>query len=170
MTEQAQDRIDRVEQRKAFQDENVFSRLSSAAVASRAQARRILHHAGVTSIVEWRVLWDLAEAGPLTVNDMARIQRLDHSLFSRALTQMRAKGWVSVERDEIDKRQMLFSLTQAGEAVFLRAAPLMRARRRGLRAAMADEDRAQLLSLIDQFEAFLEAPLELPDVDVRAAE
>lgn len=170
MTEKAQDRTGRVERRKAFQDENVFSRMSSAAAASRAQARRILQHAGVSSIVEWRVLWDLAETGPLTVNDMARIQRLDHSLFSRAVAQMRAKGWVSVERDDVDKRQMLFSLTEAGEAVFSRAAPLMRARRRGLRAAMPDEDRARLLSLIDQFEAFLEAPLDLPDTDVRAAE
>lgn len=162
MEQRAETRTERVDRRKTFQDANVFSRISAAAMASRTQAQRILRQGGVSSIVEWRVLWDLAEAGPLTVNDMAKIQRLDHSLFSRELARMRQQGLVTAERDETDKRQMLFSLTKKGQATFDRTAPLMQERRRSLRAAFPSEDRATLLRLIDLFEAFLAEPLDLP--------
>lgn len=157
----AQDtRADRLARRRAREDANLFGRLSAASAASRAEAQRTLKAACDLSVVEWRILWDLHEAGPLTVRDMAQIQRADHSLISRALPALHTKGFITISRDGDDKRQSVVTLTVAGTAAYAQAAPVMKARRDRLRAAFAPGDLAQFIALIDQFETYLNSEAE----------
>ncbi|KEJ90053.1 MarR family winged helix-turn-helix transcriptional regulator [Sulfitobacter donghicola] len=151
-------RQDRVAAQKRNQDTNLFSRLSAATANSRAHAHKCLKTSGSLSVVEWRVLWDLNEAGPLTVRDIAAIQRCDHSLVSRALPQMQAKGFVDLSQDTTDKRQTLVALTPTGHAAFDQAAPAMKARRDNIKAAFTAEELAIFLEFIERFEKTLTAP------------
>ena len=72
-------RMDQLSKRRARENANLFGRLSAAAAASRTDAQRILKTVCDLSVVEWRVLWDLYETGPLTERDIASNQRADHS-------------------------------------------------------------------------------------------
>ncbi len=154
-------RAERVAARKARQDTNLFSRLSAAAIASRGQAQRLLKSAAGLSVTEWRVLWDLNEAGPLSIQDIASIQRTDHSLISRALPKMSEKGWVKAVRNCDDKRQSLVELTKAGTAVLAAAAPTMKRRRESLAEAFTPQELDTFLHLLERFERVVEHPVDV---------
>ncbi len=162
MDQEARSRRQRLALRKATQDENLFGRLQAAATASRSQAQRLLSSAGGLSITQWRILWDLEEAGPLTVQDMATIQRTDHSLVSRALSVMRDKGYVETVTNPEDKRQSLIRMTAAGAHAFANAAPTMKERRESLADIFEPNEIATFLSLISRFETHLNQPSEEP--------
>lgn len=156
----AQDhRAERIARRRLKEDANLFGRLSAVATASRAHAKRYLDAGGGLSIPEWRILWDLSEAGPLSIQDMATIQRADHSLISRTVPAMRDKGFVSIRRDATDKRQSMVHLTDAGLAAYQKAAPFMQARRDALAAFFPGAELRDFLAMIDRFEAYLAQPL-----------
>lgn len=149
---------DAIALRKAEQGENLFARLQASAMAARVQAQRLLEQTADLTITEWRILWDLSEVGPLSVRDMAAIQRTDHSLISRALPAMRDKGYVQQLQNPRDKRQSMIALTEAGTRAFARAAPTMQRRRARLAEALPPADQKQMLDLLDRFDAFLDTP------------
>lgn len=148
----------RIERRKAQEGRNIYSRLPAVYWASRGQAQRLLQIGGGLSIVEWRTLWDLHEAGPLTIRDLAEIQCADHSLLSRALPEMRRKGYVSVERDSSDGRQILVRIAPAGLAAYREAAPIMARRRAALREVFTSEELDSFVSYLDRLDDLLHRP------------
>jgi DNA-binding MarR family transcriptional regulator len=150
----------RLQQRLSREALHLFSRLPAVYAASRSQGQKFLKHGGGLSIVEWRTLWDLVEAGPLTIRELAAIQRADHSLLSRALPAMQDKGYVRLERDGRDGRQMLVSLAPAGEAAYQKAAPVMAMRRQALKGAFSDAEIKTFVALLDRFEEFLRQPID----------
>lgn len=160
MPKPALTKAERIKARRAREEVNIFARMPAAYAASRSQAAKFLQRAGGLSVVEWRVLWDLSEAGPLSIREMASIQRVDHSQLSRALPGMRRKGFVTMERDEVDGRQMNVALTEAGRAAYAQAAPIMRKRREGLRRVFSAEELEQFAGLFDRLEGFLRQPVE----------
>lgn len=159
MTDQIRTKPDKVKARLLEQNRNLFGRLSAASLASRVQAQRMLKSAGELSITEWRVLWDLAEAGPLTVTEMAAIQRTDHALISRAIPGMVRKGYVTTRPGQSDRRQSMIALTDFGREVFQKTSVVMSARRAALSRTFSDDEMQTFIELIDRFEAFVEAPL-----------
>ena len=162
MSKSQQNRTDRVKARQLEQSRNLFSRMSAAALASRAQAQRMLRTAGDLSITEWRVLWDLASAGPLTVTEMAAIQKTDHAIVSRSIPQMVKQGYVTTETSMEDRRQSLIALTAAGRQVFEAASQVMAARREALAQSFSEADLNTFLALIDRFEQFTETAFHEP--------
>ncbi|MEY1554956.1 MarR family winged helix-turn-helix transcriptional regulator [Yoonia sp. R2331] len=159
MTNRIKTRPDKVKDRQLEQNRNLFGRLAAASQASRVQAQRMLKSAGELSITEWRVLWDLAEAGPLTVTEMAAIQRTDHALISRAIPVMVSKGYVTTSISQTDRRQSLVELTGHGREVFKQTSVVMSARRAALSRTFSEEELDTFIGLIDRFEACVEAPL-----------
>lgn len=152
--------VERIEARRAREDFNVFSRLPALYAASRTQGQHLLQIGGGLSIVEWRTLWDLHEVGPMTIRDLASIQRSDHSLLSRALPEMRRKGYVTMSRSEEDGRQTIVALTQAGRDAYDRAAPTMARRRAALREVFSEQELAEFVGYLDRLDAFLRRPIE----------
>ncbi len=150
----------RVAQRKYREEQNIFSRMPATYAASRLQGQRILQRAGGLSIVEWRVLWDLAEAGPMTIREMAEIQRIDHSQLSRALPNMRNKGLVEMGRDDIDGRQIVVALTPAGKRAYDTASPVMKRRREALRATFTETEIELFVEMLGRLEEFCRQPVE----------
>lgn len=162
MTDTGDDRAARVMRRRAQMEQNVFARLTAAQAGARGQTRRLLQTDAALSSVEWRMLWDLAEAGPLTVRDMAAIQRIDPSMISRALPALQQKGLVDARRDAVDGRQQLIALSDDGWAAYNRAAEIMRARRMALRAHFSPQEIDTLIGLFDRLDAFFS--LDAPDM------
>lgn len=160
MADQLQTDEARIEARKAREDTNIFSRLPSVYSASRKQGQRLLQIGGGLSIVEWRVLWDLHEAGPMTIGDLAQIQRADHSLLSRALPDMRRKGFIKMIQDPRDGRQTLVAIAAEGEAAYAFAAPVMASRRAALRDTFSAAEISQFAAFLDRLEEFLCQPTE----------
>ncbi|WP_213546757.1 MarR family winged helix-turn-helix transcriptional regulator [Vannielia litorea] len=160
MTDPARIDPERIRDRRAHEDLNIFSRLPAVYAASRRQGQQFLKAGGGISIVEWRVLWDLCEAGPMTIRDLAAIQRADHSLLSRALPEMKRKGYVSMHRAERDKRQTIVEVTAQGRNVYEAAAPVMARRRAALREVLNEEETRQFIGLLDRLEDFLRTPAQ----------
>lgn len=160
MTQRKMTAQNRVRERRALEELNVFSRLPAVYSASRAQGQRFLKLGGGLSIVEWRTLWDLSEAGPMTIRELAALQRTDHSLLSRALPAMREKGYVSMVQDEADKRQTLVAIAPKGKTAYEKAAPIMARRRAALRETMSEDELRMLISLLSKLEDFLHIPVE----------
>lgn len=152
--------IEGIEARRAREDFNVFSRLPAVYAASRTQGQHLLQIGGGLSIVEWRTLWDLHEVGPMTIRDLASIQRSDHSLLSRALPGIRRKGYVTMSRSEEDGRQTIVALTEAGRKAYEHAAPVMARRRAALREAFSEQELAEFVGYLDRLDAFLRTPIE----------
>lgn len=146
--------------RQAREDYNLFSRLPAVYAASRSQGQKFLQKGGGLSIVEWRTLWDLHEVGPMTIRDLATIQRADHSLLSRALPEMRRKGFVTMRRDTEDGRQTIVEIAEAGRAAYERAAPVMARRRAALRGVFSEEEITAFVGYLDRMEEFLRIPIE----------
>jgi DNA-binding MarR family transcriptional regulator len=159
MTKSQQDRTDRFQARQAAQERNLFGRISAAALSSRSQAKRLLRSVGTLSITEWRVLWDLAEAGPLTVTEMATIQRTDHALISRNIPAMIEKGYVTTTAGTDDRRTSLVALTPAGQSVFEDTSTTMTQRRTALANAFSEAELDTFLGLIDRFERTVADPV-----------
>lgn len=152
--------VARIRARQHREDFNIFSRLPSIYAASRTQGQQFLVRAGGLSILEWRTLWDLSEVGAMTIGDLASIQRSDHSLLSRALPEMKRKGYVTMRRSQEDARQTIVEIAPEGEKAYARAAPVMARRRAALRAAFSEEEVTALVGLLDRFEDFLRQPVD----------
>jgi DNA-binding MarR family transcriptional regulator len=150
----------RLRARQERERRNIFSRLPAIYAASRTQGQRFLKKGGGLSIVEWRTLWDLHSVGPMTIRDLAETQRNDHSLLSRALPEMRRKGYVTMERDGRDGRQTLVTLAPAGEAAYQKAAPVMALRRQALRDVFSESEIDAFVDLLDRLDDFLRQPVD----------
>jgi len=158
MTEHPRVDAEQIRARMEREGFNIFARLPAVYAASRTQSRNFLEIAGGLSVVEWRTLWDLAEAGPLTIRDLAAIQRADHSLLSRALPDMRKKGYVTTHKDARDGRQTVVALTESGRVAYDRAAPIMAQRRAALREFFSQDEIHAFAGFLDRLEEFLRIP------------
>lgn len=160
MTKKPEQTSSQIRVRQATEEKNLFSRLPAIYAASRAQGQRILRQAGDLSIVEWRTLWDLVELGPMSIKDLAEIQRTDHSLLSRALPAMKKKGYVTTRRDDCDGRQMVVEVKEAGRLAYEQAAPFMGARRAALAQQFSPEELDRFVTYLNRLEGFLRTPIE----------
>ena len=150
----------RIHERKMREAQNPFARLASTCAASRKQSQQILQSIGDLSIVEWRILWDLIEAGPLTIRELTEIQRNDHSLLSRALPHMKKKRLVSMQRDTDDGRQIIVEISDLGHKAYERAAPTMKRRREALNAVYTPQEIVTFIDFIDRLDQFLNLPID----------
>ena len=150
----------RLDVRRRRETANLFSRVSATYAASRSQAQRLLKAGGGLSIVEWRILWDVLEAGPITVRELADLQKSDHSLISRILPKMVKSGLITLTRDTKDGRQTLVDLTQQGIASYEKAAPVMAKRRAALLKHFSKEEIDQWVAYLDRFDHFCRLSVE----------
>lgn len=150
--------VARIKARQAREDTNVFGRLAWIYATSRKQAQHLLQDCGGLSIVEWRTLWDLHEAGPMTISDLASTQRADHSLISRAIPQMQRKDLVAIRRATQDGRQTIVTITEKGLEAYGLAAPVMAGRRAALREIFSEDEIADFVGYLDRFQGFVDRP------------
>lgn len=76
------------------------------------------------SVPEWRVLAHLNQAGEVSVRDIENRVAMEKSKVSRAATRLEAAGYVEKRVNPGDRRLLVLSLTDQGEALMKRLIPL----------------------------------------------
>ncbi|MEM8753321.1 MAG: MarR family winged helix-turn-helix transcriptional regulator [Pseudomonadota bacterium] len=102
---------------------------------------------------QWWIIADMVELQPRTATELAAMADVDKGLLSRNLKVLAARGYVAVERDKIDHRQQILSLTDEGRAIYKRGLPIMEERNRNLVKDVSDEDYAVFLRVLDAIDA-----------------
>ncbi len=129
---------------------SVTSNKASRLIAKAYQARF-----GLT-IWEWRVIAVLGEGASLTAQAVCEATAMDKVSVSRAIRALDERGLVTRIRNAQDRRASDISLTAEGRAIYADVAPLALDYEQKLLAAFSDEERDQLMSLLDKLEAQLD--------------
>ncbi|MBV0911142.1 MarR family winged helix-turn-helix transcriptional regulator [Anianabacter salinae] len=149
------------EARKVDLERSIFARMFRASHAARKQGQKILQQISGLSVVEWRIIWDLHEVGPLRISELAELIGIDRSLVSRALPAMEKAGLVTLTRGASDARQVIVRLTDAGEDRYAQCTAAMGRRRADAQKAFTAEELDLFLSFLDRFEVVVDQPPEL---------
>lgn len=101
---------------------------------------------------QWWIIADLAELAPRTATELALVADVDKGLLSRNLKRLNAIGLVAIERDRMDHRQQILSLTRDGRALYDRGLPIMEERNRRLVENVSDEEYQTFLSVLERID------------------
>ncbi|MBY6186287.1 MarR family transcriptional regulator [Marinobacter hydrocarbonoclasticus] len=104
-------------------------------------------------IAQWRVLAQLAEHAPLTSKALADLTNMDKAKISRAVARLSERALLVRERDSQDQRQSHLRLSPDGEALYRQLVPHALDWERSRLGALNDEERTQLLALLDKLDA-----------------
>jgi DNA-binding MarR family transcriptional regulator len=110
------------------------------------------------SVAEWRVLAVISQAQTMAARDVVARTPMDKMAVSRAVAALEGKGLIRRQPDRRDRRVATLALSAPGRALFARVASLARAYEDWLLAALAPDDRRDLLALLDKIEARAAAP------------
>ena len=122
-----------------------------------AQATRILRETSGLTLSQWRVLALIGAEGEARMSDIARATALDKGLLSRNLKALIEAGQIEANADDADHRAQKLRLSAAGQALFERTLPVMRARQARLRADLSAEELETFYTVLDKLEHAAEA-------------
>ena len=116
---------------------------------SRAIAARYAKAFSLT-IPEWRVIAVLGRRAALTAKEIADATEMDKVAVSRAVARLTAAKRIGARTDPEDARRQLLSLSEAGETLYARIAPIALESERKLLSALDAGERKHLDALIDR--------------------
>lgn len=119
-----------------------------AALSAASTTLRVERRFGL-SLLEWRSLAHLGGFAPLSLKELARRAGLDKSYASRTIGGLIERSLVVSERNEADGRGVMLSLTAKGQALYRKVFADAVGRNERLLKPLSDEQRRQLMSLLD---------------------
>ncbi len=146
-----------IEQRAKLR-RNLVSRLFRLGNALQTQTQQLLSLSSELSVVQFRILLRLRQAGTQNVQGISELLGANRSLVSRSLPDLRDNGWVTLVKSEEDKRQIFVRLTDAGQRVIDEHYGPLRARSEAMRNAFTDEEFEQLVDYLDRLDAVTTSP------------
>ncbi len=145
-------------------DEGARELLDAVLGASRAlvavAARSLLDVADDVTLVQYRVLVELAARGPQRLADLAAVLGVDGSTATRMCDRLVRKALVTRRRASADRRTVRVSLTPPGRDLVAEVSRSRRAELANILARVPREDRRPVLSAL---RAFADAAGELPE-------
>jgi MarR family transcriptional regulator for hemolysin len=96
------------------------------------------------------VLRALAERGPLSQKELARVARVEQPTMAELLGRMERDGLVQREPNPEDRRASLTSLTRSARARFPKAAEILMASEREATAGLSEQERGTLRELLQR--------------------
>ena len=114
---------------------------------SRGGSRVYLQLFGI-GIIEWRILYVLAETPDATAQAVCNKIDLDKAAASRSLQVLEQRGFVVAGAHPSDARKRTLSLTASGRALHDRILPLSTQREQQLLRGFTETEREQLLGLL----------------------
>jgi DNA-binding MarR family transcriptional regulator len=112
--------------------------LNQAAEAASRSFQPVYRAAFGLTRAQWRVLAHLGRAPGMTARDICRASQMEKTMVSRAVAALEARGWLTRERHDADRRAERLALTPAGRAVFDDLGQRALAHDAGLRAALGE--------------------------------
>jgi len=86
-------------------------------------ARRYREEFGL-SVAEWRVLVHLVHSGEVSVRDIGQRVNLEKSKASRAASRLESDGLIRKDINATDRRLLVLTLTEEGQALMAKLLPL----------------------------------------------
>lgn len=126
---------------------SVTANLVSDVIAQAYQARFGL------KVAEWRLVAVLAEASPLTQQEIGQRTRMDKVTVSRAAVALTERGLLERAENPSDGRSLLLRLSPAGEQLYRAVAPAALALENTLLAALTPDEVELLLEMLSRLEA-----------------
>jgi len=134
-----------------------------------AQASRTVERAFDAALAEaggslpvWLVLLNLKVRRPANQRELAEAVGITGATLTHHLNAMHAQGLVDRTRDDANRRVQVVTLTEAGEAAFLRLREAAIAFDTRLRAGLAEPDLAALAATLDRLAANVSAEAPEP--------
>ena len=146
-----------VEQRAKLR-RNLVNRLFRLGNAIQTQTQHLLALNSDLSVVHFRILLRLRQAGTQNVQGISELLGANRSLVSRALPDLREKGWIELVKSETDKRQILVRLTELGEQVVDEHGAPIKTRYDAIQAAFTAEELDHLVEYRDRLDLITGAP------------
>ena len=109
------------------------------------------------SLTEARVLYELAHRDQLTASDLCRELGLDPGYLSRILARLEQQGMIDKVRSDVDGRQRLLRLTQAGQGAFAVLDQRSRDEVAELLSDLGEAEQQRLLEAMQSIERVLDA-------------
>ena len=129
--------------------------VSAVLTASRAMlgviARSFADTLETVTLPQFRVLVLLSSLGPQRTGILAERLGANLSTFSRSLDRMVASGWVRREQNPGSRREVIITLTPAGESI---VNDVTRRRREDFRSILAQLTPAQRRQVFEAFDVF----------------
>ena len=143
---------------KAQQPAEISAELADAVLAaSRAfvavAARSLVNVAGDVTLVQYRVLVELAARGPQHVADLAAVLGVDPSTVTRMCDRLVRKGLVYRRRANSDRRAVKISLAPGGRGLVHDVTRQRRAELKRILGRSPDEDWSPVLAALRGFAA-----------------
>lgn len=149
-----------VVQQRAWLRANLVNRLFRLGNALHVQTQDLLSRESDLSVVHFRIMLRLTQAGPQNVQGIADLLGTDRSNISRALPTLLKNGWIEQRASQDDRRQSIVTLTEAGARKVKNSRKGIDARLEALRAAFSDQEFDQLLTYMDRLDTVLAIPAE----------
>lgn len=148
----------------AASDQGAEALVDAVLAASRAlvavAARSLSHLAEDVTLVQYRVLVELAARGPQRVADLAGVLGVDPSTATRMCDRLVRKGLIVRRRTSTDRRTVRASITGAGREVVAEVTRRRRAELAAILSRLPDKDSTPVLAAL---RAFAEAAGEVPE-------
>ena len=110
------------------------------------------------SLTEARVIYELAQRGPVTASDLGTELSLDAGYLSRILRGFLERGLIEKRAAPDDRRRSLLTLTTAGREAFARLDAASANEVGALLASLAPPERERLVGAMDEIEDLLRVP------------
>jgi len=123
-------------------------------------ARSLVSVAADVTLVQYRVLVELAARGPQRVADLADVLGVDPSTVTRMCDRLVRKGLACRRRGNSDRRSVRISLAPPGRELVQEVTRQRRAELKKILARLPDEDRSPVLAAL---RAFAAAAGEVPE-------
>ena len=102
------------------------------------------------SIPEWRVMAVLGQQPGLSADEVSSETEMDKVPVSRAVTKLLDKGLLNRDFSGLDRRRSILRLSEAGYAMYSQIVPLALSYEAELKAALAEQEQAQLETLLEK--------------------
>ena len=118
--------------------------------AARQVTRLYERHLGTVQLTsaQFSILAVLAEAKRMTMSRLARVLVMDRTTLLRAMKPLQREDLVKSAADDTDPRQLVFSLSSAGERRLKQAVPLWTLAQEEFEAAIGAREAARLRSTL----------------------
>src|ERR1700734_2131540 len=121
---------------------NCFAVRQAARQVTR-QYERYFAQADLTS-AQFSILVALSEAGPMTMLELAKVLVMDRTTLLRAMKPLQRENLLKNAGSDADPRQLVFSLSPAGDRKLKQAMPLWAKAQQEFEAGMGSREAARL--------------------------
>nr|WP_174505933.1 MarR family transcriptional regulator [Acinetobacter sp. Marseille-Q1620] len=121
-----------------------------------AGASQIYAHLFDMHVIDWRIISMLAVEPNISASRICQVIGLDKGAVSRALSNLKNKGFVKISADKKDSRATKITLTLAGTQLHDDMFKVAMEREQYIFASLAKEDKENLIRIMQQLNANIE--------------